>query len=562
MNFASDIIEGQQVCAGGHPQEAEAGTSILAQGGNAMDAAIAAAFVGFVVESVDCGLGGFARINYWSAPQKRFYATDGYVVAPSQAHSTMFEVDSLRSRTYYGHPPTRHDRAQYGPSAVAVPGAVAALGQAHHRCGRLPWKRILRPAIELAEGNVPFGDRDLIAIAQLQEQIRQYPETAALLLPNGLPPKIPCQFPNGDYLDTQALAESLKRIADKGAQAFYEGDIAKKIAKFVRGHGGLLSEEDLASYRATEIEERPQHYRNWSYTTCLDTITYEVLNILQNFPLHSWKHEPEEFYHIMAESLGISFTDTITFYGDPQFVSSPIEGLTSPAYAKKRAEEISLQHCLERPIQAGDPWAYDPKYSPEDPALRGGVGTRGGTSQMIAADKEGNVAAICTAVGWNYGSLMYVPELGIFLNNGMHYFDPCPNRPSSIAPGKRPLFGAPVLIATDGGLGCLAACGSGGYRITTAVLHTLIHSLDFQVTLDEAIDRPRVHAQGQETFIDSRIESKVINELAKRGHRIQTVREDPSTCYFGRLCALRKDPKSHQFQVSSGPPWRTGVAAL
>lgn len=554
---AHPVLESERgLCAGGHPAEADAGAAMLAQGGTAVDAAVAAAFAGFVVEQLDCGLGGFARVSIWSPELGGSVSIDGYVRAPAAAHPGMFEVAAAVD-TYYGHPPTVGDRARYGPLAVAVPGAVAALCQAHERFGRLPRRAVLEPAIELARRGVAFTWRDALAIAQLADRIRAQPDTAAVLLPGGAVPAIPAQQPPRARMDTSALAATLGRIAEDGAAGFYEGRTAEAIAGHLAARGGILSRRDLERYRAVEERERPGRYRGHELTTCGDHVGYQALGMLDGFDLR--RHGPDSFgyRHLMAEALGTSFTDGIAHYGDPDFVASPVDRLRSRAYAEHRRGSLRLGRALQRPIAPGKPWVVDPDAPTPDAEARDWRGT----SQMVAADASGMMVSITTAVGWDYGSLVYEPETGVFLNNGMSYFDPRPGRPSSIAPGKRPMFGAPVLVMGRGGGARLACAGSGGYRIQTAVLHATSHVIDFGLDVAEAVDRPRVHCQGRETFVDARIPARTVAALEAAGHQVVTLEDDPSTCHFGRVCLIERDPDTGVLRGSAAPHWLTAVSA-
>ena len=211
----------------------------------------------------------------------------------------------------------------------------------------------------------------------------------------------------------------------------------------------------------------------------------------------------------------------------------------------------------------GDPWAFDPLGKPEESFKKGGKAPGfQGTSQMVAADRDGNMVSIITAIGWDYASLVYVPELGIFMNNGMSYFDPRPGFPNSIAPGKMPMCGAPALVLSFGGRSRFAAAGSGVYRIATGVLHSLIHSLDYHMPMDAALNHPRIHCQGGQTFVDSRIFHEVTAVLKQRGHDTVPLEEHVNSFHFGRVCALSIDPKTRIISGSASPHWMTGMAGL
>ena len=551
------------VCAAGHPLEADAGRRMLDEGGNAVDAAVAGAFMAAVVEQIDCGLGGFARVSVGMVGARpTFSIFDGYVRAPRAARADMFTAREDDAWTYYGHPPTVGDQARYGALAVAVPGAVAGLLRAHAACGRLPRAQVLAPAIEVAEAGVPFSWREKLVIADLQDEIRGLPDTAAVLLPRGRLPAVSMQTHETDKLDTRPLARTLARIAEEGERAFYDGEIAHTLAAYVQDHGGILSATDLENYRLGEARERPNTYRDLSYVTCQDEVAHLGLNILEGYDLPATGPDDALYRHTMAEALGVCFTDCLAHYGDPEFVQSPIAGLVSKEYAAARRAEMRPDGILPRPIAAGDPWPYHDAPFVEDGIRREmSAAARKGTSQVVAADRDGNMAAVCTSTGWNYGSLVYVPELGFFLNNGMSYFDPRPGRPASIAGGKMPIFGAPVVVAAKGDQPVLACAGSGGYRIETGVLHTLVNLVDHGMSVDRAIDHPRVHCQGGATFVDARIPEAVQDALREKGHEVAALVEDAGTLHFARVCCVARDPRTGALTASAAPSWLTGVSA-
>lgn len=549
-----ELVCERGVVAAGHRREAEAGAAMLEAGGNAVDAAVAAAFVGFVVEQCDCGVGGFAHVSVWSGARGRSTSFDGYVCAPHGARADLFVPETSADRTYYGHPATAGDLARHGALAVAVPGAVAALLAAHERMGRLPRAQVLEPAIAVADAGVPFGWRDALIIGRLREQIAENPAAAAVLLPGGRIPRTPVQLPDGDRLDTAALADTLRRIARDGARGFYTGATAAAIAAAVRRGGGILSAPDLEGYSAVVRDEPPARYRGHAFTTCFDSVACEALGILDGFDLGAAGAESFAARHLMAEALAVAFTDTIAYGGDPHAGDLRRQRLSTAAFAAARRNDLRRDRALPRPVAPRDPLGETADGAADTSAAWEG------TSQIVAADADGNMVSIITAVGWDFGSLVYVPEAGLFLNNGMSYFDPRPGRPNSIAPGRRPTFGAPALVMGRDRRARLAAAGSGGYRIATAVLHAATGVIDYRLAVDAAIERPRVHCQGGETFACARIPTEIADALRAAGHQLVVVDSDASTWHFGRVCAAVFDPESRTVRASAGPHWLTGVA--
>ena len=558
----SEVIADRGVVAGGHPLEAEAGIAALRAGGNAIDAVVAAAFAGFVVEPASCGLGGYGRLAIYLGPEERFVTVDHYARAPAAAHAAMFEVDPEKPDKYYGFPHTKGMRAERGPLATAVPGAVAGLCAALERYGRLPLTRVLEPAVGYAEAGVTVDANLQLVIAGRLAEIREQPAAAAFLLRNDAPPAIAGQFGGGDRLDTCALACTLKRIADKGAAGFHEGPVAEAIERASASAGGILRAQDIAAYRPRLLHEQPSRYRGHDYITAFDQVGIEALNILECVDIARLGPDSTEFRHLVAEALACAFIDSMTHYGDPDFESSPVQGLASREFAKLRAAQISLDRAMPRPVPPADPWPFEnTKYAPAKIADAPARPPLGGTSQMAAADREGNMATLCTSLSSGFGSLIYVPEIGVMLNNCMQNFDPRPHMPNRIRPGKMPIFAVPTLVATRDGRAVFGAAGSGGYRITTAVLHPLMHAIDFGMSLQAAVDAPRVHCQGEDTFVDARIPAEVRDALAALGHRVVVQRDLPGVNCFGRVAAVSIDER-RRLHATSWPPWATSAAGI
>jgi gamma-glutamyltranspeptidase/glutathione hydrolase len=557
----SEVTAENGLVVGGHELEAEAGVWILKAGGNAIDALVAAAFAGYVAEPSSCGVGGYARISIFVAERQEFVSIDSYVRAPGKARPDMFELDPSIPPMYYGHPRTIGRKAEKGYLACAVPGAVAGMCAAHEMFGQLPLAQVLEPAIEFAEQGLPISWRLMLTVTDMLDDIQAYPDLAALLLPNGRPLKAQSLWTTGHTLDCSALAKTLKRIAEQGPAGFYTGPVAEALERHVTGHGGILSAADLAAFRPKIMREKPARYRDYDYISCYDQVSYEALNLLDHFDLRQYGPDSLEFRHLVAEALGHAFADNLTHYGDPDFVRSPANGLASRAFAAARAAGIKLDRAARRPILAADPWPYEntadpPERLPDRPSL-GGIQ---GTSQMVAADRAGNLAVTCTSLSGGFGSCVYVPEVGVILNNSMVNFDPRPEQLNSIQPGKIPIFAAPVLAMAKDGQAAYASSGSGGYRIETGVLHAMMHTLDFGMDVQPAVDAPRVHCQGEATCVDARIPAAVQSKLAEMGHTVVPQLDNPGALYFGRVNAISIDRKTRLMHAGSGPAWYTAAA--
>lgn len=563
LNTHSALSFDHGVCAAGHPVAAEAGAWALQQGGTAIDALVAAAFTEFVVEPASCGLGGYGHFSVYLAKEDRFMGFDAYCRAPLNASPNMFELDHTRAPTYYGHPHTVGNKAEHGPLAPAVPGAVAGCCDLLEAHGTLPLDTVLVPAIAAAEKGIPFLWSDLLHIAALGDTLSELPDTQALLYPDGQLPVIGSRVGDSARLDGQALARTLRSIAQHGKSGFYRGQIAKSIEQYVRKLGGILNRQDLARYAPRIWHEPSARYRNYRYISCFDQVAYEALNILQGYDLRNFGADSFAYRHLAAEALGIAFTDNMTWYGDPDFESAPVEGLADPRFAAARRRLIRMRRAIERPIQPGNPWPFDPRVAENHvEGLDQTLGKVAGTSQVAVVDRAGNLASCCISIGSAYGSRIYLPEVGIFLNDAMQNFDPRPGYPNSIQPGKMPIFAAPALVASLRGEGRFAASGSGGYRIQTGVLHTFMNVVDHQMKIQDAVDHPRVHCQGQETVVDGCIPETIRKKLERAGHVISTVYAAPGRNHFGRVCAVSRNPRTGELCGGAGPAWSTGIAGV
>lgn len=550
------------VVAAGHPLEVDAGRRVFEEGGNAVDAVIAAAFAGFVVEPTSCGLGGYGHLAALSAANNAFLTIDHGPRAPAGASPEMFTLIDDDGRGEYHWPAVEGRRNERGALAIAVPGAVAGLWEAHRAAARLPWAQLLAPAIEIADGGLDVTWNLVLPIVERLEDIRQVPAAASFLLRNGDPPCPGDYWRPQDRLDTAALAETLRQVAKHGAAGFHSGKVAERIGRAVQEAGGILTAADLEDYRPKVLAEQPATYRNYSYITANDQVGYEALNILDQLTLSEFGPGSAGHYHLLAEALSCAFVDNVAHYGDPDRVPAPLHGLASQEFARLRAASIGRDRAAPRPVQPGDPWPFEP----EAPVARPGHSTAHapGTTQMAAADADGNLAALITTVGHDFGSLVHVPDVGIFLNSSMVNFDPRPGRGNSIRPGAMPFFAVPSIVATAKDGRGFAACGSGGYRILGGVLNALVNVIDFTMPVAEAVGAPRVHCQGGELFADHRVPQDVRERLTELGHEVVVQQAVPGFEPFARVSAVtvHRDGPKVALDAASDPAWSTAAGGV
>jgi gamma-glutamyltranspeptidase / glutathione hydrolase len=483
----------------------EAGVSVLKEGGSAVDAAVATAFALAVTHPAagNIGGGGFMVIH---PPKGAPTVFDYRETAPAAAAKTMFLKD---------------DRA-YGPRVVGVPGTVRGMALAHQKFGRLPWKKVVAPAVALAENGFLVDDHQVSSINAIVAAATDFPELRRVYgKPDGKPWKA------GDRLVQPDLARTLRLIAEQGPDAFYTGPVADLLVKEMRGSGGLITKEDLAHYKA--VERVPIHgvYRGYdvyappppsSGGSCL----VQMLNVLENFDLKKHSRFAPETLHLMAETMRRAFYDRARYLGDPAFVAIP-QHLTSKEYAKQLAAEINLAKATK-----SEDLAKDIPLAPEGDS----------TTHFSVIDKDGLAVANTYTLERSYGSRVVVKGAGFLLNDEMLDFNWRPGvtdrkggigtAPNLIAPGKRMLSSqTPTIVAKNGKV--LLITGSPGSRtIINTVLGIVVSVLDYDMPIQEAVAGPRIHHQWfpDELRLERASEQPdLLAALQKLGHRVAGTRQ-------------------------------------
>ena len=454
------------------PIASKVGVEIMKAGGNAVDAAVAVGFALAVVypEAGNIGGGGFTLIRMADG---RSAVVDYREVAPLAATRNMFLDDSGRAT----------NKSVVGPLAVGVPGSVAGLVGQHQRFGTLPLARVMAPAIRLAEEGFvvdsQFAER-LIGYRRLVEPFAG----AALLYPGGQP------LAKGATLRQPALARTLRAIADSGAAAFYTGALSRDIANDLHAAGSIITAEDLAKYKAEWREPLRAVYRGHALLTMpppgSGVTLVEALNILEGFtPIGDYG--TAHTTHLVAAALQRAFIDRNELLGDPAFVRIPVERLTDKSYAAKLRNSVGM-HAMATPAVTS--------------AMREGTHT----THYSVVDAAGNAVATTTTLNDLYGSGVYLPTAGFFLNDEMDDFAANPGKPNmfglvqgeqnAVQPGKRMLSSmVPTIVLDDAGRTMLVVGARGGPRIISAVLQTIVNVVDHQMTLADAVTFARVHHQ-------------------------------------------------------------------
>ena len=502
-----------------HPMASTAGVEMLAAGGNAFDAAVATVFALTVVEPAMVGIFGAGFINVYDGGSRQVVTVDNYAVAPAAATPDMY---APVSDTWPDYLETEGQRNRVGHLAVGVPGSLRAWCDLEETRGRLGLECVIQPAIRYARRGFPASAYLTQLIAANASTLRRYRATADTFLPAGGPPQVGSPIVRQDY------AETLKLIAKEGPDVLYGGDLGARVVEEVGLHGGILSREDLLGYRIKHRQPVRGTFRDCEIVSVGPTSAggvhiIQVLNILEEYDLASMGYGTATYFHLLAEALKIAFADREEFLGDPDQVEVPVEGLVAKGYAAIRRREID-------PGRAGD-------HTAGRPMVR--VGESDNTTHLTAADAEGNVVAMTQTIHSAFGSQVTAPGTGMLLNNNMYIFDPHPGRPNSVAPGKRMLSSmSPTLVMRDGRP--LMALGTpGGTRIFAAVLQAILNVVEHGMSIQEAVEAPRIWTQGQELEVEEGVADSVRDQLAAMGHEIEVV---PNVA--GGMNGILMDPTS------------------
>ena len=488
-----------------NPLATQAGTEILDRGGNAVDAAIATGFALAVVDQAASGLGGGGFMIIYDTRGKRAHALDFRETAPEAARADLYvrngkPVPSL---------------SLTGALAVAVPGEVAGLLAAMKRFGSLPLAVLMAPAIRLATEGFPLDAALRYAIERQSSSMKKFPDLGRVFL---VKDEVP---PEGEIVRQPDLGQSLKALVSEGADVFYQGWIAQAIVDTVKKDGGVLTLEDLRSYKPIWREPLVGRYRNRTVITMPPPSSggvalIEMLNVLEGHQVSQLAPNSATYLHLVAEAMKHAFADRAQYLGDPDFVKAPIPTLVSKDYAAWIRGRIS-------PVKT-----HPPKYY----GLGNFKAEQGGTTHFSVLDRFGNAVACTLSVNTRFGSKILVPKTGIVLNNEMDDFAIHPsgnvyglvgNDANSLQPKKRPLSSMTPTIILQGDRPELIIGGAGGPRIISATLQTILNVLDFQMPVKEAVEAPRIHHQWipDELNVEEKLAPETKKSLERRGHIVR-----------------------------------------
>jgi len=456
----------------------EVGAAILRQGGNAVDAAVAVGYALAVTHPCCGNLGGGGFMTIHLADGRNTFL-NFREKAPLAARADMY-LDA--------HGNVISDKSLAGYLAVGVPGTVMGLETAREKFATLPRATLIAPSIRLAEEGFILTRGDVDILMDGTKAFRAQPNVAAIFLKNGEP------YAPGDRLIQKNLAATLRAISAGGTDAFYHGAIAAAVSVASEAHGGLLTREDFAAYTVTESAPISCPYRGYTVMSAPPPSSggvtlCEMLQVLEGYPLEKMGFHSSASLHVMAEAMRHAYRDRNTYLGDPAFVDNPVERLLSA----RNAESIRVQILPNRATPSS--------------ALKGEAASNehATTTHYSIVDHLGNVVSVTYTINDDFGAKVIAGNTGFFLNNEMddftakpgfaNYYGLVQGKANAIAPGKRPLSSMTPTIVLKDGKPILVVGAPGGSRIITTVLEVIVNVLDYGMTLQEAVDAPRIHHQ-------------------------------------------------------------------
>ncbi|OHZ32912.1 gamma-glutamyltransferase [Agrobacterium vitis] len=486
-----------------HPQASAAGAQMLLRGGNAIDAAIASLFALTVVEPMMVGIlgGGVAHIRLASG---HHVIVDGLSTASLSATPDMFGSGST----------LLSDRANVvGPKAVATPGALAGWCETLEKYGSLSLSDVLEPAVRLAERGFTVTPYLSDCIKSTRHDLAADPGLAALFMPDGEP------IEAGSILRQTDYALTLRTIAAEGSRAFYSGPLGRAFISHMASNGGLVDQKDLEAYRVVNRDPVRGQYRDYEIVgppppSSSGVHIVQMLNILEGFDIAGMGFGSADATHLLAEALKIAFADRAVATADPAFFDVPLETLIDKGYAAERREKIDPSRAQT--------WSTGLQKLES-----------ANTTHVSVADSFGNVVSTTQTINGLFGACVQIPGTGMIANNYMYNFDPCPGSALSIEPGKRVFTSMAPMMAYRGNRLQYTLGLPGGLRIFPSAMQALVNLIDHKMSIQQAVEAPRVWTEGGVLEIEPMISDATANELADRGHTI--VR---ANCIAGGMSAI------------------------
>jgi gamma-glutamyltranspeptidase / glutathione hydrolase len=540
--------------ASAHPLATQAGVEMLKQGGNAIDAAVATTLAISVVEPFAAGIGGggFMMLKMGNAEVESLDFRDH---APQKASRNMY-LDAQGK--------VRPNVSLEGHLAAAVPGTIAGLAAAHQKYGKLPWGKVVAPAIRLARDGFEVSEIYTEQAKAKQKLLNSNPAARQIFTRNGQP------LQPGERLIQRDLAQTLIAVA-QNPRNFYTGTIARAIDRDMRLNQGLITVADLRAYQPKWRQPVCGNFRKYRVCSMAPPSSggihlLQILNTIGNTDLAAMGWHSPDSLHLMVESMRLAYADRAKYLGDPDFVKVPVSALISPAYAAHRRLEIKMDRARSSSMVSPVAPEILKKFDTPVPLKRSNGGVLGmlepplaaqspplpestETSHLTIVDRQRNVVSLTFTVNYRFGAGVVVPGTGILLNDQMDDFAAAPGvanvfglvggEANSIAPGKTPLSSMAPTIVTENGKFRLAMGAPGGSTIITTVLQILLNVLEYKMDVGAAVSAGRIHHQWLPDKVDVDpwgFDAATLAELRRRGHSI-----DPRS-YWGNANAIQQLP--------------------
>ncbi len=557
VNFESHrpVVMGRNgmVCSG-HPLASQAGISILQQGGNAVDAAIATAAALNVVEPMMSGIGGDGFIMVYRKDTGRIDIANGTGAAPYAATRGLYLRDGIPMK---------------GIMSVSVPGLVHCWLDAHEKYGVLPLSQVFAPALNLAANGFPVTHYLAAAIAS-DRMLCEFPTSRAVFTRDGVPLR------PGQILYQQDLARTLEAIARDGRSAFYEGPVAEAIAQFSREQEGLLTMQDLADCRSRWQEPISTTYRGHTVYEAPPNssghVLLQELNLVEQFDLESSGCGTAETVHLMVEAKKLAFIDREAYVADPDYIDVPVEGLISREYARDRAKLIDPKRSAMN-VEPGNPWAYQARQQQGMGTGRRGIAQeQEDTTCFVVVDGQGNAVCQLQSLQGAWGSSIIAGNTGVLLNNRMTYWHLEEDHVDCLQPGKRVRHTMNPVMVFDGGppdgngtphrLKLILGTPGADTQVQ-ANLQVISHVIDFGMTVAEAVESPRwkdnqsptesniPHVCQDELLMEGRFPAETVKGLEGMGHPVKVLA--PWDGVTGREMMIQVDPETGALQGAADP---------
>ena len=495
----SEVIATNGMAATSHPLATQTAIDVLKNGGNAIDAAIAANAVLGLVEPTGCGIGGDLFAIVWIEEDKKLYGLNSS--GPAAQDMT---IENLKAMGIDKIPP-------FGPLPVTVPGAVAGWIALHKRFGKTSFDELFNNAIYYADNGFPITEVVGYYLQLSSERYKDYPNFKDVWMPNGKALK------KGDIFVNKDLSNTYKQIAKSYGESFYKGDIAQTISKFIVEQGGFLSVNDLKNYKPEWITPVSSNYRGfdvWELPPNGQGIAaLQILNILEQYDVSNMGHNSAEYIHLFTEAKKLAYEDRAKYYADMNFADVPVDELISKEYALERNKIINLKKAASN---------YD-----------SGIFEDGDTIYMTVADKDGNMVSLIQSNYRGMGSGMVPPNLGFMLQDRGEMFSLDPNHRNSLEGGKRPFHTIIPAFITKDDKPFISFGLMGGGMQPQGHAQIVVNLIDFKMNLQEAGDAPRIRhfgsseptgeimSNGGYLSLESGVGLDVRIELTKKGHNLK-----------------------------------------